>query len=270
MEIPAEVESYRDRLWRREEVLKISDAASAETMIDDLGFCLGLTDVRTPLPSLYLAVCGRRDAHMPKNVQKDPEVSMAWNLKDDVMRRGKVYYSKLTKGRATFVSKRLVPHFKKIYGIPSEHEAERLTPTAMKVLEVLREEWESSTSDLREEAEIENRKDLTKALDELQRCMKVVPYEVLYEPKFTYLWTLAEERFPEEIAMDVTRDEAVEAIAEAFLRMQGFTEKGALSKATGISRAEAGAANQRLVEREVAIRVSPGVYRLNTKELQIQ
>ena len=89
MEVPAQVESYRDRLWRREEVLKVGDAASAEEMVEEIGFCLGLTDVRTPLPSLYMAVCGRRDVHVPKNVQKDPEVSMAWNLKDEVMRRGK-------------------------------------------------------------------------------------------------------------------------------------------------------------------------------------
>jgi hypothetical protein len=28
-----------------------------------------LTDSRRPGPSLYVAVCGRRDAHMPRNVQ---------------------------------------------------------------------------------------------------------------------------------------------------------------------------------------------------------
>jgi hypothetical protein len=40
-------------------------------------------------------VCGRRDAVMPRNVQKDPEASLTWTLKDEIMGRGKVYYAKL-------------------------------------------------------------------------------------------------------------------------------------------------------------------------------
>jgi hypothetical protein len=68
--LPEEIEQYRDRKWRREDALKIETAEEAEAMIEDLGFCLGLTDVRKALPSLYIAICGRRDAHMPRNVQR--------------------------------------------------------------------------------------------------------------------------------------------------------------------------------------------------------
>jgi pimeloyl-ACP methyl ester carboxylesterase len=63
--LPEEIEIYRDRKWRREETLKIETAAEVEQMIEDLGFCLTLTDSRTNLPSVYIAVCGRRDAHLP-------------------------------------------------------------------------------------------------------------------------------------------------------------------------------------------------------------
>ena len=48
-------------------------ARKVEAMVEDLGFCLTLTDSRTDLPSVYIAVCGRRDAHAPRNVQKDYE-----------------------------------------------------------------------------------------------------------------------------------------------------------------------------------------------------
>ncbi|MCO6511930.1 MAG: hypothetical protein J5I65_14185 [Aridibacter famidurans] len=270
MELPKEIEAYRDKLWRREEVLRITDAADGEALVNDVGFCLGLTDARTPLPSFFIAVCGRRDAYSPKNVQKDPEASSAWLLKDEVMRRGKVYYSKLAKGRATFVARHLIPHFHSIYGIPKDEEKDRLSDPALRILEVLRQEWESSTADLKKDAGIQDRKDLTKALDELQKCMKVVPYEVLYEPKFTYLWTLAEERFPKEISKEVRRNEALVEIARAFLTMCGMTLKGDLSKAIGVSRPDAGAANARLVEEGFAVRVSPGVYRLRSIPWQIQ
>lgn len=262
MELPVEIERYRDRLWRREEILKVAEAAGAESLVDDTGFCLGLTDARTPIPSFYIAVCGRRDAYIPRNVQKDPESSLAWTLKDEVMRRGKVYYSKLAKGRATFVSRRLISSFHAIYGIRRADESKALSAESQRILEVLREEWESSTADLRKDAEIRDRKALTKSLDQLQRCMKVVPYEVLYEPRFTYLWTLAEERFPEELIEEVPREEAVYRAAKAFLTTCGMTLRADLSKALGLSRAEAGRANHRLVDEGFAARVSEGVYKL--------
>ena len=46
-----------------------------------------------------MAVCGRRDAVMPRNVQKDPEASLTWVLKDEIVGRGKVYYAKLARGK---------------------------------------------------------------------------------------------------------------------------------------------------------------------------
>jgi len=83
--LPEEAENYRDKKWRREETLKIEKAIEVEAMVEDLGFCLGLTDSRTNLPSVYIAVCGRRDAFSPKNVQKDYEMSLAWVLRKGLL-----------------------------------------------------------------------------------------------------------------------------------------------------------------------------------------
>jgi hypothetical protein len=257
-----EVENFRDRKWRREETLKIETAQEVEAMVEDLGFCLGLTDARTNLPSVYIAVCGRRDAYAPKNVQKDYEMSLAWTLKDEVMMRGRVYYSKLSKGRSTFVAPRLVPYFNAIWGVPKKEEKEKLSTDANKVLKVLRKEWEMGTADLRAEAGIENRARLSKALDELQKTMKVVPQEVLYQPKFTYIWTLAEARFPKELSKKVSREEAVRELARAFLQMCGTTALGEFAKAFGFWRWEAGKANHALVNEGFAERLATGIYRL--------
>jgi hypothetical protein len=102
-----EIEGYRDHMWRREPENRIEDAVAAEHFIEAVGFCTALTDSRRAGPSLYIAVCGRRDAHMPRNVQKDPESSLAWTIKDEVIRRGRVYYGKLVKGHSTFIARRL-------------------------------------------------------------------------------------------------------------------------------------------------------------------
>ena len=231
-------------------------------MVEELGFCLGLTDIRKSLPSVYIAVCGRRDAHMPRNLQKDPEASRAWVLKDEVIARGKVYYAKLVKGNSMFIAPRMVPYFNAIWGVTRKDEKDELSPNAQKVLKVLRKEWDMATSDLRAETGIKEKSDLTKAIDELQKKMKVVPQEVLYVPKFTYIWTLAEGRFPKELAKKVSRDEAVRELARCYLQMCGLTLRGDMSRTFGFARWESGRANHQLFDEGSADRLDEGVYRL--------
>jgi hypothetical protein len=260
--LPEEIEQYRDRKWHREDSLKVDSVAEVEVMVEELGFCLGLTDSRTNLPSVYTAVCGRRDAHLPRNVQKDYEASRAWVLKDEVVARGRVYYGKLIKGKSWFVAPRLVPAFNAIWGCTKKAENENLSDNARRVLKVLRKEWEMATADLRAACKFDNKADLTKAIDELQRRMKVVPQEVVYVPKFTYIWTLADARFPEEMAVKMPRDEAVLELARAYLDMCGMTLLGDLSRTFGFYRWESGQANHRLVDERYAERLATGVYAL--------
>ncbi|HEV7843051.1 MAG TPA: hypothetical protein VGO69_05105 [Pyrinomonadaceae bacterium] len=259
--LPEEIEDYRDRMWRREPELRIENALEAEQLIEAVGFCSAMTDARHPCPSIYMAVCGRRDAHMPRNVQKDPESSLAWVIKDEVMRRGRSYYAKLGRGRATFLAPRLIAHFQSVWGVSRRAEKEKLSEDARAVLRVLRREWEMATGDLREESGVKDRKRFTRAMDELQRCMKVVPGEVLYEPWFTYIWTLAEARFAPELKLRVKRDVALREIARAYLDGAGMTLRGELAKVTGLSRPDAGVGNRALVKEGYAERLETGVYR---------
>lgn len=261
-QLPEEIERYRDRKWRREDSLKIDTAEEVEAMVEDLGFCLGLTDVRKIMPSVYIAVCGRRDAHMPRNVQKDHEASRAWVLKDEVMARGKVYYAKLVKGKSWFLAPRMVPVFNAIWGCSRKGESGVLSKNAQLVLKVLRKEWEMATADLREECGFKDKKDLTNALDELQRRMKVIPQEALYVPKFTYIWTLPEARFPKEMEIKLKREDAVRELARTYLQMCGMTLLGELSGKFGFYRWESGKANHELVDEGFAERIATGVYKL--------
>src|SRR5579871_5535503 len=102
--LPEEVEEYRDARWQREGSGRVQTPVHAETYVERVGFAYCLTDSRHPGPSLYIAVCGRRDAVMPRNVQKDPETSHTWRLKDELMRRGRVYYGKLPRGKTMFLA----------------------------------------------------------------------------------------------------------------------------------------------------------------------
>jgi len=260
--LPEEVEAFRDRAWRREPEARVETAVDAEKLVESVGFCATMTDSRRPGPSLYIAVCGRRDAHMPRNVQKDPESSLTWVLKDELMRRGRVYYAKLTKNRSTFVAPRLVPHFNALWGVARRDEAKTLSADARAVLKVLRKEWEMATSDLREASKVSERPRFTRALEELQRTLKVIPQEVLYEPWFTYIWALSEGRFAAELSRKVKRDEALREVARAYLEGAGMTLLGELAKVTGLSRVDAGRGNHALVDEGFAVRIEQGVYRL--------
>src|SRR5215468_5947729 len=150
--LPDEIEEYRDARWMREGAGRVETAVHAERFIENVGFSSCLTDSRKPGPSLYVAVCGRRDAVMPRNVQKDPESSHTWMLKDEILRRGKVYYGKLSRGKATFLAPRMIPHFRALWGVRRREEKIRLSGPAQAILKALRKEWEMASADLRSDS----------------------------------------------------------------------------------------------------------------------
>jgi len=266
MRLPEEIETYRDHYWRRDPERRVESAYTAELFVGEVGFCMALTDSRRPGPSLYTAVCGRRETHLPRNVQKDPESSLAWTIKDELMRRGRCFYGKLLKGHATFIAPELIPFFAAVFSVPRKRETTVLSSDAMKILKVLRREWELGTRDLREASGVNDRQQFDKAMVQLQRAMKVIPVEVVYEPTFSYIWSLAEARFPDQVQTKVDRETAVAEIARAYLRTAGMTVRGELARVTGLSSPEAGLGNWSLVDEGFAERLGPGIYRV--KEMQ--
>jgi hypothetical protein len=200
-------------------------------------------------------------------VQKDPETSLAWTLKDELIRRGRVFYGKLRGTRTIFITPRLVPHFNALIGIARKQERSFLSKPAQNILAVLRKEWGLSTADLRQESGINERKLFNKAMDELQKRLMLIPSDVIYVPKFTYIWSLTESRFRAELNLALSREEALKEIARAYLLGAGMTWRGELARVTGLSNPDAGIGNWALVEEGFAVRVAPGVYRL--KQLEV-
>jgi hypothetical protein len=156
----------------------------------------------------------------------------------------------------------LVPHFNAVWGITREQEPVILSQAAQAILKVLRKEWEMATRDLRVASGSSDRATFNKKLDELQRLLKVIPSEVVYQPVFTYIWSVAEARFDDELAIAVSREEALKEIARAYLNGAGMTVRGELARVTGLSNPEAGIGNWGLVDEGFATRLAPGIYRL--------
>jgi len=156
----------------------------------------------------------------------------------------------------------MIPYFHALWGVGRREQNTRLSPGARAVLRVLRKEWEMGTADLRQESGVMDRKAFTRAIDELQAAMLVVPSEVIYEPRFTYLWGLAEERFPEQLAKKFSRTTALREIARCFLDNAGLTVPGELARVTGLDRPDAGVGNRALVKEGYAVMLGPGTYKL--------
>jgi hypothetical protein len=258
--ISEDFEEHRDACWCREATRQVETAFDAERFIEQVGFAACMTDSRRPGPSLYVAVCGRRDAVLPRNVQTDEESSLTWTLKDELLARGNVYYAKLARGKATFIAPRMIPYFHAVWGVRRADERRRLSRKAQAILRVLRNEWEMATADLRDESGVKDRTAFGRALDELQAAMIVVPSQVFYQPKFTYVWTLSVGRFPDALRRRVSRESALREIARAFLSTAGMTIPGELARVTGLSRPEAGRGNRALVAEGYATMHAPGVY----------
>jgi hypothetical protein len=118
------------------------------------------------------------------------------------------------------------------------------------------------TRDLREASGILERARFDKALTQLQRRLKVIPTEVIYEPTFTYIWSITEARFAEQLKATVPKERALRDVAHAYLAGAGMTVRGELARVTGLGSPDAGLGNWALVDEGIAKRLGPGIYRL--------
>jgi hypothetical protein len=148
--------------------------------------------------------------------------------------------------------------------MPRKLEKKMLSAEAQAILKIMRREWEMASRDLREESGIRERARFDKAMTELQRSLKIMPTEVLYEPTFTYIWSIPEARFADQLVESVDREVALKEIARAYLVGAGMTLRGELARVTGLRSPEAGLGNWGLVDEGFADRLAPGVYRLSS------
>jgi len=87
--------------WRR----KVRTPAEAVKFIDAMGFCVLFPVKSVALPSLYYAVARRTP------ITWDSYTERIWKWKGSLGRQRRAFYTKYFKGRGTFISLKLLPHF---------------------------------------------------------------------------------------------------------------------------------------------------------------
>ena len=259
------IEDWRDRSFRRRPALKVRGERSALRFVNEVGFCFTLSDFGLPVPSLYVAVCGRRHPRRPIHTHHDPEIGLTWNLKNSLPAKRLTYYGKLIRGKPTLVSLDLFPAFCAVIreGKGSgdyivDYRQGRMTTSAVRILEALHEHGALATPDLRRAVALhgaERTVDFDRTMAELQRGLWIVKVEEVYDPDFYYRWDLLDNWLPEPLAIsqDLRRSDASQRLCVAYLKGAAATQPRFLASLLGLSLEETGAA-LRSLEAEGSIR----------------
>lgn len=201
--------------------------AEAVKFIDAMGYCMLFPVTNVPLPSLYFAVA-RRNPH--EKMVWDKYSEMVWNWKDELPRRRRAFYAKYFRGRGTFISLRLLPHFLAMRASPaatSDHEHfysdGRITEDARVIWKALAEHGPLATLELRHTCKMETKagnKRFKRAILDLQRLLIAVHSGAEQE---TAAWAsgrydLTSRAFPDQTsaALRITPEEAHRALAAKF------------------------------------------------------
>ncbi|HVN84765.1 MAG TPA: hypothetical protein VMW17_07990 [Candidatus Binatia bacterium] len=222
----AHLEARRDRTFRRVPSVRVNGARRALTFINDVGLTSLFATRGLNLPCLWVAVCGRRDPRFPHHSHHDPEVGLAWNLKDELPAAGKCFYARLIRGKPTFVAWDLFPAVYRLFGSQRDYIREYrdglLSPAAKAILDTLNDNGPQETFALKLATNLarpNQRRAFDGALAELQRRLYVAMREVRYDP-FTYVWDLVATRHRARVreARTLRPDTAARELVRRYLR----------------------------------------------------
>jgi hypothetical protein len=194
------IERRRDRTFRRLPALRVAGRRRAVQFLDQAGLASLFAYRQLNLPCLWVAVCGRRDPVFPHHSHHDPEVGLAWNLKDQLPEAGEVFYAKLLRGKPTFVAWAVFPAVYRLFGPRTDrHAAFRaglLSPAAKAILDALHRQRPQETLALKLATNLarpSQRRVFDAAMAELQQTLHICMAAVRYDP-FTYVWDLVAAR----------------------------------------------------------------------------
>ncbi len=234
---------------------RVRTPRDAVKYIDATGFCMLFPVSKVPLPSLYFAVT-RRNPH--EKMIWDRYTEMVWRWKDELPRRRRAYYGKYFRGRGTFISLGLLPHFlamRESAATPGDHNRfyadGRIGENARVIWQALEKHGPLATLELRHACKMETKAGnvrFKRAILELQCLLIVVHFGAEQE---TAAWAsgryeLTCRAFSKETATSrrISPEEARTALAAKFFKWHSGASPIELARLFGWSKAEAVAATE--------------------------
>ena len=230
---------------------RVKTAADAVKFIDAAGYCLLFPIKKTALPSLYYAMARRA------TLDWDAYGAKLWEWKDNIPRRRRAFYSKYFRGRGTFISLKLLPHFLAMEGtgaVGGDHArmyaAGRISADACAIWETLDAQGPLATLELRHACKMGSKagnKRYKRAMLELSRALVVVHSGTEQE---TGAWAssrfeLTARAFPKQAAAarKIAREDARAIIAAKYLECYPSATPRVLARLFRWTKAEALAAS---------------------------
>jgi hypothetical protein len=233
-------ESYRSRTYRLIRGSQLRSEEDAVSYVEERGFTYFWPIKGVDLPSLWVAVAGRR----PVADRHDDPGHVTWGWKDRLLPARRWYYGKLLRGKATMVSVETLPYFYALsenYGDPNdyllEYEAGRLGVEAKQVYEALLAQGPLDTLALRREARLTSRDSNTRferALVELQRGLRIQPVGVAEAGrwKYAFIYEMVDRWFPQVVqqARAIGRGEARAHLLDLYLKSVGAATEAQMAQ----------------------------------------
>jgi len=230
---------------------KVRTAADAVRFIHAVGYCLLFPVKNLPLPSLYYSVARRYPLTWDSYTEK------IWHWKDDLGRQRRAFYGKYFKGRGTFISLALLPHFIAMRDSAvslGDHErfyaAGRISHDARTIWQALEQHGPLATLELRHACKMDSKAGnvgFKRAMLELQCLLLVVHFGTEQE---TAAWAsgrfeLTSRAFPRQVSLarEIAPEAARAAIAEKYLHWHPQVLPARLARLFGWTQAEAAAAS---------------------------
>jgi hypothetical protein len=226
---------------------RVSTPSEAVRFIDHVGFCVLFPVKDILLPSLHFAVAKRQPTGWDKYAQ------LIWKWKDELPKRRRAFYAKYFKGRGTFLSVKLLPHFLAMHETALEHGEPEAFYTAGRISHHALELWQAlgklgalATLELRHACKMETQagnKRFKKAMLELQGLLIVTHSGVEQE---TAAWAsnrfeLVYRAFPKQIAeaSKLSAEEARTALATKYRTLYPSASPVQIARLFGWTKAQA-------------------------------
>lgn len=254
--------NYRTETYRSRPERRLKNLDQAVDFVNERGFVFLYAIQNTVLPSLWVATAG--DRLVPKE-HHDPG-HIIWDWKDSALGKKRWHYAKFIRRRNTIISLELLPYFYALspnYGEPEidyldQYEQGLMTHESKQVYEALLKYGPMDSIALREAANLassENFGRFNKALEDLQRELKILPVGISHAGAWNYafIYDLVHNHYPDliERAGKITEPQARDVILELYFKSVGAVPAREISKITGWRPVEIQRTLNRLVERNV-------------------
>ena len=226
---------------------RVKTFGDAVRFLDHVGFCMLFPVKNVPMPSLHFALARRPPAGWDKYAQ------LIWKWKDALPKKRRAFYAKYFKGRGTFISLKLLPHFLAARGTavqPADAEVfyktGRISHDAWELWQALGKLGAFATLELRHACRMETQagnKRFKKAMLELQSLLIVTHSGAEQE---TEAWAsnrfeLVSRAFPKQVAAagKLSAEEARAALAGQYRSLYPGATPAQVARLFGWTKAQA-------------------------------